>query len=61
LVAVTDSFNLRVQAGWVSITMETDFHVEALREAMERFGQSDIFNTDQGAQFTSLDFVGELV
>jgi len=33
---------------------------EALRDAMERFGPPDIFNTDQGAQFTSADFVGEL-
>ena len=40
--------------------METDFCVAALREAMERYGQPEIFNTDQGAQFTSADFVGEL-
>jgi putative transposase len=60
LVAVMDWFSRRVLAWRVSITMETDFCVEALREAMERFGQPDIFNTDQGAQFTSADFVGEL-
>ena len=47
--------------GWrVSITMETDFCLEALREAMDRHGLPDIFNTDQGAQFTSADFVDEL-
>ena len=40
--------------------METDFCLEALREAMERFGHPEIFNTDQGAQFTSADFVAEL-
>jgi transposase InsO family protein len=34
---------------------------EALREAMERFGQPDIFNTGQGAQSTSADFVGGLI
>ena len=60
LVAVMDWFSRRVLAWRVSITMETDFCVEALREAMGRFGQPDIFNTDQGAQFTSTDFVGEL-
>jgi putative transposase len=60
LVAVMDWFSRRVLAWRVSITMETDFCVEALREAMERYGQPEIFNTDQGAQFTSSDFVGEL-
>jgi putative transposase len=60
LVAVMDWFSRRVLAWRVSITMAADFCVEALREAMERFGQPDIFNTDQGAQFTSADFVGEL-
>jgi putative transposase len=60
LVAVMDWFSRRVLAWRVSITMEADFCVEALREAMDRFGQPDIFNTDQGAQFTGADFVGEL-
>jgi putative transposase len=60
LVAVMDWFSRRVLAWRVSITMEADFCVAALREAMERFGQPDIFNTDQGAQFTSADFVDEL-
>ena len=60
LVAVMDWFSRRVLAWRVSITMETDFCVAALRDAMDRFGQPDIFNTDQGAQFTSADFVGEL-
>ena len=40
--------------------METDFCVEALHEAMERHGQPDIFNTDQGVQFTSAAFLAEL-
>jgi putative transposase len=60
LVAVMDWFSRRVLAWRVSITMEADFCVEALREAMERFGHPEIFNTDQGAQFTSTDFIGEL-
>ena len=60
LVAVMDWFSRRVLAWRVSITMDTEFCVEALRDAMERHGQPEIFNTDQGAQFTSGDFVGEL-
>jgi hypothetical protein len=38
----------------------TDFCVEALQEAMERFGQPEVFNTDQGVQFTSAAFLDEL-
>jgi putative transposase len=60
LVAVMDWFSRRVLAWRVSITLETDFCLEALRDAMERHGQPEIFNTDQGSQFTSADFVGEL-
>ena len=44
----------------LSITMETDFCVDALREAMERHGRPEIFNTDQGVQFTSAAFLDEL-
>ena len=40
--------------------METDFCVEALAEAMDRYAQPEIFNTDQGVQFTSAAFVDEL-
>ena len=40
--------------------MDTGFCVEALREAMDRHGQPEIFNTDQGVQFTSAGFVAEL-
>ena len=53
LVAVMDWFSRRVLAWRVSITLETDFCVEALQEAMNRHGQPEIFNTDQGVQFTS--------
>jgi len=60
LVAVMDWFSRRVLAWRVSITMDAEFCIEALREAVDRFGKPDIFNTDQGAQFTSTDFVGEL-
>jgi len=60
LVAVMDWFSRRVLSWRVSITMETDFCVEALAEAIERYGQPEIFNTDQGVQFTSAAFVDEL-
>jgi len=60
LVAVMDWFSRRVLSWRLSITMETDFCVEALREAMERHGQPEIFNTDQGVQFTSAAFLDEL-
>ena len=60
LVAVMDWFSRRVLSWRVSITMETDFCVEALTEAIERYGQPEIFNTDQGVQFTSAAFVDEL-
>jgi len=55
-----DWFSRRVLSWRVSITMETDFCVEALREATDLYGQPQIFNTDQGVQFTSAAFVDEL-
>jgi putative transposase len=60
LVAVMDWFSRRVLSWRVSITMDSDFCVEALREAMEKHGRPEIFNTDQGAQFTSADFLAGL-
>jgi putative transposase len=60
LVAVMDWFSRRVLAWRLSITMETDFCVAALRDAMERHGQPEIFNTDQGVQFTSAAVLEEL-
>ena len=60
LVAVMDWFSRRVLSWRLSITMDTDFCVEALTEAMERYGQPEIFNTDQGVQFTSAAFIDEL-
>ena len=53
LVAVMDWYSRRVLAWRMSITMESDFCVEALQEAVARHGQPEIFNTDQGVQFTS--------
>jgi putative transposase len=60
LVAVMDWFSRRVLAWRLSITMETDFCVEALQEAMDRYGKPEIFNTDQGVQFTAAAFIGQL-
>jgi putative transposase len=56
LVAIMDWFSRRVLAWRLSNTMEADFCIEALEEAMTRFGKPLIFNTDQGSQFTSPRF-----
>jgi putative transposase len=61
LVAIVDVFTRRVLSHRVSITMEAEFCVEALKEALEKYGKPEIFNTDQGSQFTSLDFTGVLL
>jgi putative transposase len=53
LVAIMDWATRRVLAWRLSNTMETDFCIEALTEALARFGVPEIFNTDQGSQFTS--------
>jgi len=56
LAAVVDVFSRRVLSHRISITLETGFCIEALQEALERHGKPEIFNTDQGSQFTSSDF-----
>ncbi len=56
LAAVVDWFSRRVLAWRLSITLHADFCIEALEEALVRFGKPEIFNTDQGSQFTSVDF-----
>jgi putative transposase len=60
LAAVVDWFSRRVLAWRLSITMEAGFCIEALEEAIARHGRPEIFNTDQGAQFTGHDFTGVL-
>ncbi len=60
LVAVMDWYSRRVLSWRLSITMETDFCVEALKEAMACFGTPEIFNTDQGVQFTAVAFIEQL-
>jgi putative transposase len=57
LAAVVDWFSRRVLSWRLSITLETAFCIEAVEEALARHGKPDIFNTDQGSQFTSIDFI----
>ena len=60
LAAVVDWASRRVLAWRVSITMDTAFCIEALEEACARHGRPEIFNTDQGSQFTSAAFIERL-
>ena len=60
LVAVLDWHSRRVLSWRVSNTLTTDFCLDAVREAIARYGTPEIFNTDQGSQFTSSEFTGLL-
>ena len=60
LVAIMDWHSRAVLAWRVSNTMDASFCVSALEEALARFGRPEIFNTDQGSQFTSVEFTGVL-
>jgi len=60
LVAIMDWHSRRVLSWRISNTLDSDFCIEALQEAIERYGTPEIFNTDQGAQFTSEAFTGVL-
>ncbi len=60
LVVVMDWYSRNVLSWRLSNTMESDFCIDALEEAMSRYGKPDIFNTDQGAQFTSEAFTNVL-
>jgi putative transposase len=61
LAVVLDWFSRRVMSWRVSITMEAAFCVEALEGALARHGKPEIFNTDQGSQFTGAAFTGVLI
>ena len=61
LAAVIDWFSRRVLSWRLSITMEAAFCVEALEEALAKHGKPEIFNTDQGSQFTGAAFTGLLI
>ncbi len=61
LTVALDWFSRRVLSWRVSITMEAAFCIEALDDAPARYGKPEIFNTDQGNQFTGTAFTGVLV
>jgi putative transposase len=61
LAAVVDWFTRRVLSWRLSITMEVAFCIEAVEEALTKYGKPAIFNTDQGSQFTSAAFTGLLL
>lgn len=60
LVAIMDWASRRVLSWRLSNTMDADFCVAALEEALDRYGKPEIFNTDQGSQFTGDDFTNTL-
>lgn len=60
LVAIIDWHSRCVLSWRLSNTLEADFCVDALREAIEKYGTPEIFNTDQGTQFTAQEFIGLL-
>ena len=60
LVAIMDWYSRRVLAWRLSNTLTTDFCVEALEGAVAHYGSPEIFNTDQGSQFTSAEFTSVL-
>lgn len=60
LVAIKDWYSRKVLSWRLSNTMDSAFCVSALEEAIEKYSIPEIFNTDQGSQYTSLDFTGVL-
>ena len=56
LMAIIDWYSSKVLAWHLSNTLDDSFCVEVLKEAMQNFGKPDIFNSEQGSQFTSGDF-----
>jgi len=61
LVAILDWYSRKVLSWELSNTIDTHFCVSALDAAMRRYGKPEIFNTDQGSQFTSETFTGKLL
>ena len=60
LVAIIDWYSRKVLSWRLSNTLDTEFCLQALDEAIERWGVPEIFNSDQGSQFTSTEFVKRL-
>jgi len=61
LVAIIDWYSRRVLSWRLSNTLESEFCVEALEESMSTYGPPEIFNSDQGSQFTSESFTSRLI
>ncbi|MFT7533914.1 MAG: putative transposase [Gammaproteobacteria bacterium] len=61
LVAIMDWYSPKVLAWRLSNSMDADFCVEALKEALAKYGKPEIFNTDQGSQFTSGVWIDVLI
>ena len=61
LAVIMDWYTRRILSWRLSITMEVDFCIEALEEALAKYQKPEIFNSDQGAQFTGLEFTGVLL
>ena len=60
LIAIMDWYSRKVLSWQLSNSMDTLFCIDALNEAITKYGIPDIFNTDQGSQFTSNEFTGVL-
>lgn len=60
LVAIIDWYSRKVLSWQLSNTLDTDFCIDALQTAIQRHGPPDIFNSDQGCQFTSEAFTNVL-
>ena len=60
LVGIMDWFTRKVLSWRLSNTMDAEFCIEALQDALTRYGPPEIFNTDQGSQFTTPRFTGLL-
>ncbi len=60
LIAIMDWYSRKVLSWRISNTLDTHFCVEALEEALDKYPSPEIFNTDQGSQFTSFDFTNIL-
>jgi putative transposase len=61
LVAIMDWYSRRILSWRISNTMDVNFCCNASEEALQKYGKSEIFNSDQGSQFTSKDFTQVLV
>ena len=61
LVAIIDWYSRYILSWKISISLESELCVSALEEAIEKYGKPEIFNTDQGVQFTSNNFVSTLI